>query len=544
VARTSAVATGGRGEAVAAAPAATPRPGRPLRILFVVEPGPLLRFALLVPAIAERGHEVHIGFARGRDWLPVVGRGLPLRAARLLEDLEARFPQVDHAFVPERRQSGWADIALIARALADLAHNADPRYTGAGVLRRRTRKRILGRLRHDDALEPLARRLAVRAGSRLAERTDAALSARMLRTAAALEAAVPPDAAIDRFLGELDPDVVVATGTFRHLSSEVDVLKSARRLGIPTAVFVTSWDNLTNKGAMKFLPDRVLVWNEAQAREAVELHRVPAERVRVTGAHAFDDWFDRAPTRSRADLLAEVGLDPAEPYLAYLCSSRNVARNGEVDFVRAWIGALRSSGDERLRRIGIVVRPHPNAAASWEDVDLGDPAAVVWPRGGAHPVGEQARADFFDTLVHAAAVVGINTTAMIEAAILEKSVLTVLVPSFAQEATLHFHHLLEENGGFLHVATDLTEHERQLSAVLDEDEAGAARRRAFVASFVRPAGLDRPAAPIAAVAIEELAASAVDRRTGPGTLLLRGALSVEAAVGSARRALRRRAAGA
>src|SRR5581483_3084988 len=144
----------------------------------------------------------------------------------------------------------------------------------------------------------------------------------------------------------------------------------------------------------------------------------------------------------------------------------------------------------------------------------------------------------------AAAVVGINTTAMIEAAILEKSVLTVLVPSFAQEATLHFHHLLEENGGFLHVATDLTEHERQLSAVLDEDEAGAARRRAFVASFVRPAGLDRPAAPIAAVAIEELAASAVDRRTGPGTLLLRGALSVEAAVGSARRALRRRAAGA
>src|SRR5581483_6215555 len=285
-------------------------------------------------------------------------------------------------------------------------------------------------------------------------------------------------------------------------------------------------------------------WNEAQAREAVELHRVPAERVRVTGAHAFDDWFDRAPTRSRADLLAEVGLDPAEPYLAYLCSSRNVARNGEVDFVRAWIGALRSSGDERLRRIGIVVRPHPNAAASWGDVDLGDPAAVVWPRGGAHPVGEQARADFFDTLVHAAAVVGINTTAMIEAAILEKSVLTVLVPSFAQEATLHFHHLLEENGGFLHVATDLTEHERQLSAVLDEDEAGAARRRAFVASFVRPAGLDRPAAPIAAVAIEELAASAVDRRTGPGTLLLRGALSVEAAVGSARRALRRRAAGA
>src|SRR5581483_11300337 len=482
-------------------------------------------------------HDVHIGFVRGRDWLPAVPRGLPARVARLVEDLEARYPQVRHAFVPERRRSGWADIALIARGLADLAHNADPRYTGAGVLRRRTKKRILGRLEHDDAIEPLARRLALRAGSRLAKRTDAALSARMLRTAAALEAAVPPDAAIDRFVGELDPDVVVATGTFRHVSSEVDVLKSAQRLGIPTGVFVTSWDNLTNKGAMKFVPDRVLVWNEAQAREAVELHRVPAERVRVTGAHPFDEWFERTPTRSREDLLAEVGLDPAGPYVAYLCSSRNVARDGEADFVRAWIGTLRSSGDERLRRIGIVVRPHPNAAASWEDVDLEDPAAVVWPRAGAHPVGEQARADFFDTLVHAAAVVGINTTAMIEAAILEKSVLTVLVPRFAQETTLHFHHLLEENGGFLHVATDLEEHTRQLAAVLGEDDAGAARRRAFVASFVRPAGLDRPAAPLGAAAIEELAGSAAVHRTSPATVLLRGALSVEAAVGSARRAL-------
>ncbi len=219
---------------------------------------------------------MHIGFARGRDWLPAVPRGLPSRTARLVEDLQARYPSVRYGFVPERRQSGWSDLALIARGLADLAHNADPRYTGAGVLRRRTKKRILGRLEQDDGIEPVARALALRAGSRLARRTDAALSARMLRTAAALEAAVPPDAGIDRFLERLEPDVVVATGTFRHLSSEVDVLKSARRLGIPTAVFVTSWDNLTNKGALKFVPDRVLVWNEAQAREAVELHHVPA----------------------------------------------------------------------------------------------------------------------------------------------------------------------------------------------------------------------------------------------------------------------------
>ena len=45
----------------------------------------------------------------------------------------------------------------------------------------------------------------------------------------------------------------------------------------------------------------------------------------------------------------------------------------------------------------------------------------------------------------------------------------------------------------------------QLAAVLDEDAGDAERRRRFVESFVRPHGLDKPATPIFADAVEELA---------------------------------------
>src|SRR3712207_6916201 len=47
---------------------------------------------------------------------------------------------------------------------------------------------------------------------------------------------------------------------------------------------------------------------------------------------------------------------------------------------------------------------------------------------------------FYDSLHHAAAVVGVNTTAMIEAAIVGRPVLTVLDDAFAltQRGTLHF----------------------------------------------------------------------------------------------------------
>ena len=151
-----------------------------------------------------------------------------------------------------------------------------------------------------------------------------------------------------------------------------------------------------------------------------------------------------------------------------------------------------------------------------------------------HPVVDNARADLFDTMAHSVAVVGINTTAMIEAAILGKSVLTILVPEFAQESTLHFRYLLAENGGFLHVSPSIEEHVEQLRSVLDEDKVGAERRRQFVAEFVRPGGLDRPATTLGVGAIEELGELPVDRSAPGGTRLLRLLLGLEARLSRAR----------
>jgi hypothetical protein len=122
------------------------------------------------------------------------------------------------------------------------------------------------------------------------------------------------------------------------------------------------------------------------------------------------------------------------------------------------------------------------------------------------PDEEGERADYFDSLAHSAAVVGINTSAFLEAAVAGRATYTVLSDEFAgtQEGTLHFQYLRAENGGVLHVAADLDEHLAQLEQALRDPEADAGRTRAFVSSFVRPRGLDVQAAPLVAAAIEEL----------------------------------------
>jgi hypothetical protein len=151
------------------------------------------------------------------------------------------------------------------------------------------------------------------------------------------------------------------------------------------------------------------------------------------------------------------------------------------------------------------VRPHPANAEPWEHADLADIAnAAVWkesPKVQADPA-------LYDSLFHCAAVAGLNTSAMIEAGILGKAVHTIETAEFAggQEQTLHFHYLLARNGGLVEVAKDLPELCRQLGEAVANPAAGAERSRRFIASFVRPRGLDRPVAPIMVEEIERVAA--------------------------------------
>ena len=112
----------------------------------------------------------------------------------------------------------------------------------------------------------------------------------------------------------------------------------------------------------------------------------------------------------------------------------------------------------------------------------------------------------YDALYHSAAVVGLNTSAQIEAGILGKPVLTLLAPGFekGQQGTLHFHYLLREEGGFVEMANDLDEHKTHLArAIAGGYDVGEIRRA--VERFIRPEGWHRPATPILASAITDMA---------------------------------------
>jgi hypothetical protein len=252
-----------------------------------------------------------------------------------------------------------------------------------------------------------------------------------------------------------------------------------------------------------------IVWNDDQIREAIELHGVPPDAVVATGAHSHDHWFSWEPTTDPEEFAGKVGLDAGRPFVLYVCSSGFIAGDDEPEFVREWVRRLAESDDPELAALGVIVRPHPQNFGSWRDADLEEPGRIViWPKGGVAPTDLQSKRDYFDSLYHARAVVGINTTALVDSAIVRRPVFTMVSDHFrsTQTGTLHFSYLARDGGGgLLNIARSWDEHFTQLGGALRAPDGHRGQIEGFLRVFVRPHGLDRPAAPLALDAIVETA---------------------------------------
>jgi hypothetical protein len=457
-----------------------------MKILFAIASPEYLRFYdATIAELATRGHDVVVAV----NALP---EGKPVRP----EKIERLHPRAVFGGVLPQSDGRWAGLARGVRGTMDFVRYLHPRLARASVLRARMKRQAL----------PWALQWLDRVPS-----LPPVVWTFVMNGLASIERALPVPRLIEQYVGAHDPDLVVVSPLVEAVSDQVDLVKAAQARGTRVAIAVASWDNLTNKGDLRVPADLILVWNEVQKREAIEFHRVRPEAVAVTGSQAFDRWFDRAPSRSREMFCRSVGLPAGEPYVLYVGSSIFISRaEAEMPFVRRWIEQLRASSSPAVRRLAVLVRPHPYNGRAWDPDALSDLERVaVWPQGGYDPVDENNRAGFFDSIYHSEAVVGINTSAMIEAAIVGRPVLSIAVPEFAatQDGTVHFHYLLPENGGFLRVGASLEEHVRQLDAVLAQPQATRDELARFVASFVRPHGIDRACTPIVVETLERHAAS-------------------------------------
>lgn len=449
-----------------------------MRILFSMRHvGSFRLYDSVLRRLAARGHEVDV----------VVSRRESIEWGGSTTRLLAECPAVRWHWADDPAPTAWLEFATVVRLWLDYLRYFDRRYERAPKLRLRAEERV------PRTIVTLSHRwpLNTERGRRWLWR--------LLRFA---ERALPRQSAADALIQAHQPDAVLLTPLLHLGSPQIEVLRSASAQGVPAALCVGSWDHLSSKSVIRDAPDRVFVWNETQRREAVELHGVDRDRLVITGAQCYDHWFDRRPRRTRAEFCRHVGLPDDRPFVLWVCSALFPGSPAEAGLVLRWIERIRASADTTLSAAAILIRPHPARLAEWQGFDV-----TRWSGLAIHgglPLDEETRDDYFESLYYTSAVVGLNTSAFVEAAIVDRPVHALLLPEFHdnQEGTLHFHYLLPEQGGPLIVARSLEEHERQLADSL----AGRASspNGAFVERFVRPGGLQRAAGEVFVDAVDDL----------------------------------------
>ncbi len=440
-----------------------------MRIYFLMRHLAYLRlYEASLLKLARRGHTIELGL------MPLSNKRFETQ--KIDELVQAGQGKIHYTFLPPLPADFCTPFKDFSRSLIDYLRYFVPEYENAHKLRARMAKRI-----------PVFFKGMIQMLS-LSPYLRAHLFPFLRKTLSGFEDLFPVPSAVFKLWTDVKPDLVLFTPLLDSGMGMLDYAKGAKTLGIRTALCVASWDNLTNKGLIQADVDKIIVWNQFQKEEAIRFHHIPDEKIELTGAQVFDEWFDRRPKISRKDFCEKVGLDERYPVILYLCSSVFIAKN-ETDFVKKWVMAIRNSPHEKLRSSGILIRPHPANVKQWLSADLsGLGRTVVWPAYGAVPIFEDTKDDYFHSLYYADVAVGLNTSAMIESGILGKTVLTLEADEFkdTQEGTLHYHYLVE--GGLLRAAKNMTDHLAQISEALEKKETSA-RLREFIEKFLRPYGM-------------------------------------------------------
>ncbi|MGF1504580.1 MAG: hypothetical protein ACFB51_05515 [Anaerolineae bacterium] len=160
-----------------------------------------------------------------------------------------------------------------------------------------------------------------------------------LRTLTALEnnltLAMRPTRSFDALFAELKPDLVF-NGSHIHGPAGILPVRVAHRMGIPTAGFVFSWDNLTSRSRILEPYDYYLVWHNRMKQQLLTIYpQLDPDRVVPVGTPQFDFHFQPEFILSREELARRIGFDPARPYVLYTTgiAGHFPGETGHVDFV-------------------------------------------------------------------------------------------------------------------------------------------------------------------------------------------------------------------
>lgn len=221
-----------------------------------------------------------------------------------------------------------------------------------------------------------------------------------------------------RLFDEYRPDLLFATDVFTVWDAKM--MRLASRRGVKTVGMVRSWDNVTSKTLLAFIPEHMVAGSMRVKAELIRYGDVPAGRIAVVGIPHYDRYTAAGRT-PRAEFFRKIGLDPKRKTILFTPPSDRYLQQDPI--TPMVLRALEGVDAQVLVRTSLV-----------GTVDLGGyapPKSVAFDQPSNSPdfaeahLSREADRHLADSIYHADVIVTWASTMIIDAAVFGKPIVLV-----------------------------------------------------------------------------------------------------------------------
>lgn len=223
------------------------------------------------------------------------------------------------------------------------------------------------------------------------------------------------------------PDLIFCTN--QRPVNAIAPLAAAEDLGIPTATFIFSWDNLP-KATMVIEPDYYFVWSDHMKKELLGYYPfIKEKQIAITGSPQFEPHFETNLRESREEFFKQHSLDLSKEYFCYSGDDITTCPDDQhyLNDVAEAVQKLNSTGKYNL---GIIFRRCPvDFSNRYDEIlkkykDIIVPLAPLWKQAGDNwnailPTKEDLTLQI-NTILHTKAVVNLASSMVFDYAVFEK----------------------------------------------------------------------------------------------------------------------------
>lgn len=285
------------------------------------------------------------------------------------------------------------------------------------------------------------------------------------------------------------PNLVFVANLFSVL--DIEVLREAKSRRIKTLGMIKSWDNITSKGLVRQLPDKVIVHTAIMREEMLRYADMKSEHIFVSGVPQYDIYFS-PDSVSREEFFKKFSLDPNKRLILLLEPGLKLAPHGH----EIWDIVEKALEQKKLPEdVQVLVSIHP-AYKAREDL-IPKHKKLTFVRFGYRLVegnyktwefSEDAAADLMRAVRHSNLVLTTFSTMNIEASIFDKPIINI---AFDGYQTLAYQKSIAQYKDYTHLqpivrsggvrmAQNREELIAQMNELLKHPEWGSSGRRDIV----------------------------------------------------------------